>query len=256
MPSLPQLRANHRRFDSELALAGDLNGDQSDPVAETDFTERLLLWQLADSAFPIGGFAHSGGLEAAREHGELRNRNELKSFIESSLRQAARFSLPLVTAAHVKPNRIVELDRLCEAHTTNHVANRASRIQGQALIASAERIFPSTMLKNLRHGPEKPAFGHFAPILGVVTSALGVTLEATRELFIFMQLRGLISSAVRLNIAGPLESATIQHELRRAAADILEKSRGITLDQIAQTSPLLELWQGSHDRLYSRLFQS
>ena len=29
-----------------------------------------------------------------------------------------------------------------------------------------------------------------------------------------------------------------------------------TLDDIAQTAPLLELWQGAQDRLYSRLFQS
>jgi urease accessory protein len=38
--------------------------------------EDWLLWQLADSAFPTGGFAHSGGLEAAWQHGEIRNSAE------------------------------------------------------------------------------------------------------------------------------------------------------------------------------------
>ncbi|KAB2673485.1 MAG: urease accessory protein UreF, partial [Verrucomicrobia bacterium] len=28
-----------------------------------------------DSAFPTGGFAHSGGLEAARQHGEVTGRS-------------------------------------------------------------------------------------------------------------------------------------------------------------------------------------
>ena len=46
-----------------------------------------LLWQLADSAFPTGGFAHSGGLEAAWQHGEVRNRNDLSTFIEAGLSQ-------------------------------------------------------------------------------------------------------------------------------------------------------------------------
>ena len=36
-----------------------------------------LLWQLADSAFPTGGFAHSGGLEAAWQNGEVSNRGDV-----------------------------------------------------------------------------------------------------------------------------------------------------------------------------------
>ena len=34
-------------------------------------TSPFLLLQLADSAFPTGGFAHSGGLEAAYQLGEI-----------------------------------------------------------------------------------------------------------------------------------------------------------------------------------------
>src|SRR6202790_2805936 len=101
----------------------------------------FLLWQLADSAFPTGGFAHSGGLEAAWQHGEVRNRDELSTFIESSLSQFGHGSFPLMLAAHQEPEKFPELDRLCESFTTNHVANRASRLQGQALMSSAQRIF-------------------------------------------------------------------------------------------------------------------
>src|SRR5579872_7266707 len=81
-------------------------------------TNEWLVWQLADSAFPTGGFAHSGGLEAACQHGELRNRAELTSFIETSLRQFGRGPLPFMTASYDQPERFPELDRLCEAFTT------------------------------------------------------------------------------------------------------------------------------------------
>src|ERR1700694_976067 len=69
----------------------------------------FLLWQLADSAFPTGGFAHSSGLEAAWQHGEVRNRVELNSFLEANLDQLGHAALPLVTTAHDELGRLDEL---------------------------------------------------------------------------------------------------------------------------------------------------
>ncbi|HEY5040514.1 MAG TPA: hypothetical protein VIK53_00765, partial [Verrucomicrobiae bacterium] len=89
-------------------------------VVAPDFT----LWQLADSAFPTGGFAHSLGLEAAWQHGEVRNRTELVSFIEAGLQQLGHAALPFVMAAFDEPEKLGEFDQLCDVFTTNHVANR------------------------------------------------------------------------------------------------------------------------------------
>jgi urease accessory protein len=48
----------------------------------------------------------------------------------------------------------------------------------------------------------------------------------------------------------------LQHRLAPQAEAILCRCELLTLDDIAQPAPLLELWQGAQDRLYSRLFQS
>src|SRR2546423_3524912 len=74
-----------------------------------------LLWQLVDSAFPTGGFAHSAGLEAAWQHGEVKNRGGLISFVAASLHQLGRAALPFVGAAHNEPERLPEFDQLCDA---------------------------------------------------------------------------------------------------------------------------------------------
>ena len=48
----------------------------------------LLVLQLADSAFPTGGFAHSAGLEAAAQLGEIEGPAGLRAFAEEALWQA------------------------------------------------------------------------------------------------------------------------------------------------------------------------
>jgi urease accessory protein len=229
---------------------------------------QFLLWQLADSAFPTGGFAHSAGLEAAWQHGEVRNRNELREWLVVSMNQVSRAALPFVNAAHAEPERLEELDRLCDAFTSNHVANRASRLQGRALLVAVERIFPERSLEsapplNGHHRLKRPEdrspsqpFAHLSPVFGMVTSSLGIAHDEAIRLFVFMHLRSAIAAAVRLNIVGPMEGQAIQFQLSGQAESVAQRGASLTLDDLALTAPLLDLWQGAQDRLYSRLFQS
>lgn len=208
-----------------------------------------LLWQLADSAFPTGGFAHSNGLEAAWQQGEVRDAENLGKFLEASLWQMGRSLLPFATAAHDEPGHLAEFDQLFDIHQSNHVAKRASRLQGRALMASAQRIFPPLSLP-------RPLHGHFAPVFGAVARALGLARGPAANLFCFQHLRGVMSAAVRLGIVGPMEAQSLQHRLGPCARNILSQCENLPLEEIAQTAPLLEAWQGTQDRLYSRLFQS
>jgi urease accessory protein len=244
-------------------VRADVSASSNSPIS--DFT----LWQLADSAFPTGGFAHSNGLEAAWQHGEVRNRAELHSFLETGLHQLGRAALPFVTAAHAAPERLGEFDALCDAFTANHVANRASRAQGRAFLTAVERIFlergvhaaSSVIGERMLQRPEgrapaPPPFAHFAPVFGACLGGLGVARGTALRMFFFNHLRATLAAAVRLNVAGPMEAQRLQHRLAPLAEATLQRCESLTLDDLAQTSPLLELWQGAHDRLYSRLFQS
>lgn len=216
-----------------------------------------LLWQLADSAFPAGSFAHSGGLEAAWQCGLLGRGDALGDFLRSALAQAARGAVPLAVAACRDPQLFDEIDKFCDAFLSNHVANRASRGQGQALLAAAERVFRVPRLIEFAADvrARRPP-GHLAPAFGVVANALDVGAEQAGRLFLFLALRGLASAAVRLGVVGPLEAQSIQYGLAADAERYAAEALRTPVEDVAQTGPLLDLAQGGQDRLYSRLFQS
>jgi urease accessory protein len=149
--------------------------------------------------------------------------------------------------------RFAELDALCQAFLSNHVANRGSRLMGKSFIVAAEQSFPSPAMTEFRHRSE---FSHFAPAFGAITRLLEVERPAAARLFTFIHLRGALASAIRLGVIGPLEAQRIQFKLSPAAENIAQKSLALTTKDIAHTAPLLDIWQGAHDRLYSRLFQT
>lgn len=259
----------HRRHESERRAPARLvvgNGSkQAEPVLGAPAAPDFLVWQLMDSAFPTGGFAHSAGLEAAWQHGEVRGRVELLAFAETSLEQLGHGYLPFVMAAFDTPGKLTELDQHCDAFTTNHVANRASRAQGRAFLTAVERIFPERRFPNRLVGNGKThradleigaPFTHVAPVFGACLQQLDISRETTARMFFFNHLRSVLAAAVRLNITGPMEAQMLQHKLAAKAELVRQKCETLTLEQIAQTAPLLDLWQGAQDRLYSRLFQS
>src|SRR3982751_3119019 len=128
-------------------------------------THSLLLLQLADSAFPTGGFAHSGGLEAAWQCGEVRDDEALRGFLSEALNQAGRGVLPLASAAHTDPSRLPALDERCHAFLTNVVARRASPVQGRAFLATGASRWPDPAMAAIE-ASARPLAGHYGPSAG------------------------------------------------------------------------------------------
>ncbi len=219
-------------------------------------TMNLLLWQLIDSGFPAGGFAHSSGLETNVQHGRVADAAGVVAFARQALSQAGRSALPFVTAAWEDPATLTELDRFSDVFLSNPVANRASRAQGRALVTSVSRSFPETTLGAIEENIRNGACGHHAPIFGAVFRALDIDLTDTQRAFLFMSVRGVASAAVRLGLLGAYEAQAVQRELASSIERTIDRCGSLPPSAIAQTAPILDLCQSTHDRLYSRLFQS
>jgi urease accessory protein len=212
--------------------------------------------QLADSGFPTGGFAHSGGLEAAVQQGEVRGGEGLERFVRELLWQTGHGALPLLSEAWREPSMLEMLDARTEAFLTNHVANRASRTQGRAFLDTCARIFPGPVAPLRQAAREAKSRYHHAPLFGAVLRALDVELLDSQRLCLSLTLRGSLSAAVRLGIVGTHESHQLQHQCAPLLDAVLDSCAGLGLESLAQTSPLMDLLGATHDRLYSRLFLS
>ncbi len=217
---------------------------------------RFLLLQLADSAFPTGGFAHSGGLEAARALGLVEDAGGLRAFAAEALLAAGTFGLPFVSAAFDAPEAFLALDLRCDASTPGPVANRASRAQGQALLRAGAAVLGGEAAALSARVRRDRSPGHLAPVHGAVLSLAGASREEAQDLFLFGALRAVVAAAVRLGLTGPLEAQALQARLATEAERIARACAHRTLDEVAQPNPLLDLTQSHQDRLYTRLFQS
>ena len=178
--------------------------------------EEYLLLLLADSNLPTGSFVASSGLESYLKHGFSSSSAEstVVAFITDSLASYARSTLPFVSDAHHlvavareqsrgegELNQVLkdltELDHLYNSMTLNHVARRASKAQGVALLTLYSKGFarPSSLSVFTNSEPnhhetamnrlftqfklsvrKEEVDGHLPTCWGALTAALGLAL--------------------------------------------------------------------------------
>lgn len=216
---------------------------------------RLLLLQLADGSFPSGGYAHSGGLEAAVVLGGIdpTDPQALAGFLAQSLRQVGRAAVPFVRAAAEDPSRLARLDDAYDATIPLAAPNRASRAQGRALASATGRVWDAlaTVLEHSTRGP-----AHHAVVFGAVFGRLGVEPRATVEAYVHGVTRGILSAAVRLGLVGPLHAQRLHADHAPLLDEVVAAAGGLAVDDAAQSAPLIEIFAALHERLDGRMFQS
>ncbi|MGC4033883.1 MAG: urease accessory UreF family protein [Tepidisphaeraceae bacterium] len=216
-----------------------------------------LLWQTIDSAFPIGGFAHSGGLEAAVQLGFVDDADSLADFVRTSLFQTARLACPFVTEAWQRPADAETLSQQFDVLLVNDAANRASRALGMAVLAAGETIAPDSPVAAARKiARQNRAFAHLPVAFGVLTKSIGLDETAAVDVYLFQTARSLYSAAVRLGLVGPMAMQRLLADCAKDRDGLIALARRTTIDTAAQTAPTLDVLQSLHDRLYSRLFNS
>lgn len=219
-----------------------------------------------------------------------------ETFLEQSLHNLASTSLPYLLTAWHSPSRLFELDNDLDASTLCTVARRASINQGRALIGVWERAFASTCsissssssssasasqtLHNfslaLKSPPPPnhpslpleaippvpptttPPQAHFAPLFGTICSALSLSRHQTAYIFLLNHAKAVLSAAVRASILGPYQNQAIlaSGQLQNWIQKCIEGNEARSWEDARTEVPVMDLWMGRHELLYSRIFNS
>jgi urease accessory protein len=212
---------------------------------------RLLTW--LSPAFPVGGFAYSGGLETAVREGHVTDAPDLRDWLETGLRHGTYWNdaVLLVEGWHARGDAtrlsgVVDLARALAGSAERHLEVTA---QGEAFIEAAAPWLPA-----LPDGLDRTV--PYSVAVGAVASANGVALHETLVAWLHALASQSVSAAIRLGVLGQREAMEVISALERCVLEIADRARDSSLDDLGSATILADIMSARHETLGSRLFRS
>jgi urease accessory protein len=228
---------------------------------------------LADSRFPAGGHAHSGGVEPAVTAGTVTDLRTLEVFLRGRLQTAGLVAAGIAAAAcaHeqgngargesgalVRDDYWTLLDAEADARIPAPAQRDASRRQGRALLRAARVAWPEAA--GLASLAASIRVGHHAVVLGAAAAAAGCLPPEAARIAAYQAAAGPTSAAVRLLALDPMRAtgilAGLAGEIDQVAALWAGYADGAPGDLPCASAPALDLLAETHIRAEVRLFES
>jgi len=219
-------------------------------TAATHALNQLRLLQLADSALPIGGLAHSFGLETLIEEGHL-SVPGLFDFFRVSLAENLLLDAVFCRSAHrhaLENRPIDELNTRLSALRLARESREASLVLGKRFLALVVGLEPDL--------PSCPDNTHWVVAFGYTCGALGFNVEESVSAFLHQSLSAGISACQRLLSLGQTAAAQMLWDLKPSILETTAQSATLTLAQVGSFAHLPELASMRHPNLPTRLFVS
>jgi urease accessory protein len=210
----------------------------------------LRLLQLADSGLPIGGLAHSFGLETMIEEGDL-SLGDLFGFLRVLLSEGLLLDAVFCRCAHRRAESresVDELNNRLSALRLARESREASIVLGRRFLSLVASLEPELALC--------PENTHWVVAFGYACGALGFPEEDTVSTFLHQSIAANISVCQRLLPLGQREAAQMSWDLKPHILETTAQSATLSVGEIGSFAHLSELASMRHPTLATRLFVS
>ncbi len=201
--------------------------------------------------FPVGGTAHSFGLETLVADGRV-TRENFEAYLRATLlNQTGPCDLVFMLEAHRKPEDAEALSRLYGCHKPVPEFHGAGISIGRRVVKLGFRL-----TEDARLGAVLEKDIHHPVAFGAVAAAMGITEEDAARGFLYNWVAGTASAAIRLI---PLGHDTAQAVIYRIGEDIeraYRENQGKTSEDAWQYTPEVEVAGIGHEKQHMRLFLS
>jgi urease accessory protein len=216
---------------------------------------QLQLQQIADSAFPIGGAAHSFGIESLVET-ELLTVEKLEQFLVDYLEEAGSLEAAYcVASCGAGIHEWLVLNGELGARKLARESRDASAAMGRRFLRLAATISRNELL--IEASDAVSASGaevHLAACFGFVAGALGIESRIAGAAYLHQSITALVSACQRLLPLGQTQAHQILWNLKPAILAAVERVGEPALTN--SFTPLLDVASARHATLYTRLFMS
>ena len=102
------------------------------------------------------------------------------------------------------------------------------------------------------------ASGHFAPLFALVSLLLGLSLQDAAYVYLLNHAKAVLSAGVRAGVLGPYKAQEVLASgwLSGEIEDGMRRNWEVSVEEAGQEAPVVDLWVGRHEILYSRIFNS
>jgi urease accessory protein len=214
-------------------------------MMSTGETAFLRLLQLTDSALPIGGTAHSFGLETLADESVL-TPPDVETFLNAYLEEGGALEAAFVRRSY-KGGDLGALSAELSARKLARESREASLKLGRRFAELVNGMLEHSLLEtNL----------HYCIAFGVAGAAMGIPEDAVVLAYLNQSVAGLVSACQRLMPLGQAAASKILWNLKPAIvrASLCQEASGI--EEASCFSPYLELASMRHASLETRLFIS
>lgn len=226
-----------------------------DSARGTRDLQLLQLFQLFDSQFPVGAFAHSGGLETYGQAGAglLQLRELLTAQILQGWGRAELAGASLAWTAAGQADSITALSRLAllvSAHKTIPSVHETSVRLGRRTLTLLQRLYPR--LSSLA-AIEPP---HHAVVVGAAGRVLALPLRQLLVAYAHSLIAASVATATRCMPVSPAQGQELIVELQPELQTAVSRAVDATEDDLFTCTPGLDIRCHQQAGLRTRLFQS